>query len=143
WRWWTSWPGPTTTPSTPPEQICFGGWAATARPRPPTSAQPPWRRPTPSETSSGSVAEPRAEPTGDVEQVAGPGFHLVARACDGAELVHCAPPDFLAWTLRGQATWLVRDVDLYLTAAAGSRLAAAADGLGVLPGLAEGGPPRG
>jgi hypothetical protein len=30
------------------------------------------------------VAEPRAEPTGDVEQVARAGFHLVAEALDGA-----------------------------------------------------------
>src|SRR6266536_692761 len=41
----------------PRAPICFGGWAGTARPRPPTSAQPPWHRRTPSGTSSGSVAE--------------------------------------------------------------------------------------
>src|SRR5436309_15398614 len=41
--------------------IFFGGWAGTARPRPPTSVLPPWRRPTPSGTSSGSVAELRGD----------------------------------------------------------------------------------
>ena len=65
WRWWTSWTWTTTTRSTPREPICFGGSAATARPRPPTSARPPWRRPTPSGTSSGSVAEPPAEEPAD------------------------------------------------------------------------------
>ena len=48
-------------PSTPPEPICFAGWADTARPRPPTSAPPPWRRPMPSEPFSGPVAEPHAD----------------------------------------------------------------------------------
>jgi RNA polymerase sigma-70 factor, ECF subfamily len=38
-------------PSTPPEPICFGGWADTARPPPPTGARRPWRRPTPNESS--------------------------------------------------------------------------------------------
>src|SRR6266542_3499670 len=84
WLWWTSWTWTTTTRSTPREPICFGGWAGTARPRPPTSVRPPWRRQTPSWTSSGSVAEVRAERTGDYEQVAGAGFHLVAEALDGA-----------------------------------------------------------
>jgi hypothetical protein len=41
----------TTTPSTPPEPICFAGSADTARPPPPTSAPRPWRRPTPNESS--------------------------------------------------------------------------------------------
>jgi RNA polymerase sigma-70 factor (ECF subfamily) len=36
-------------------------WAETARPRPPTGVQPPWHRRTPNGTSSGSVAEVRAE----------------------------------------------------------------------------------
>jgi RNA polymerase sigma-70 factor (ECF subfamily) len=49
--------------STPREPICFGGWGDTARPRPPTSAPPPWRRRRPSETSSGSVGEVRGERT--------------------------------------------------------------------------------
>src|SRR5688572_30802853 len=50
----------------PPGPICFGGWAGTARPRPPTSVLPPWRRPRPSGTSSGSVAEPHAKRPSDV-----------------------------------------------------------------------------
>lgn len=58
------------TRSTPPGPTCLGGWAGTARPRSPTSARPPWRRRTPSGTSSGWVAEPRAQRTGDVEDVA-------------------------------------------------------------------------
>src|SRR5439155_16929257 len=36
--------------------ICFGGWAGTARPRPPTNVRPPSPRRTPSGTSSDSVA---------------------------------------------------------------------------------------
>jgi RNA polymerase sigma-70 factor, ECF subfamily len=67
WPWWTSWPWTTTTPSTPPAPICSGGWADTARPRPPTSAPLPWRRPAPSKRSSGSVAEPHAERPGDLK----------------------------------------------------------------------------
>jgi hypothetical protein len=43
---------------TPPGPICFSGSAGT---RPPTNVQPPWRRQTPSGTSSGSAAELRAE----------------------------------------------------------------------------------
>jgi hypothetical protein len=43
--------------STPREPICSGGWAATARPRAPTSVQPPSPQPTPNETSSGSAGE--------------------------------------------------------------------------------------
>jgi uncharacterized protein DUF6596/sigma-70-like protein len=58
---WTNWTWTTTTRSTPHAPICFGSWAGTARPRPPTSVQPPWRRRAPSGTSSGSVAELRAE----------------------------------------------------------------------------------
>jgi hypothetical protein len=42
--------------------------AGTARPPPPMSAQPPWRRPTPNATSSGSVAEPRAERTDEAHR---------------------------------------------------------------------------
>jgi hypothetical protein len=38
--------------STPREPICFGRWAGTARLRPPTSGEPPWRRRTPNGTSS-------------------------------------------------------------------------------------------
>jgi hypothetical protein len=71
-RWWTSWTWTTTTPSTPREPICFGGWAGTTRLRPPMSVRPPWRRWTPSGTSSGSVAEVRAERAGDVERETGP-----------------------------------------------------------------------
>ena len=56
WRWWTSWTWTTTTRSVPHEPTCFAGWAATTRLRPPTSARPPWRRPTPSADSSASVA---------------------------------------------------------------------------------------
>ena len=56
WRSWT-----TTTCSTPPEPICLGGWAGTARPRPPTSVRRPWRRPMPSGSSSEWGAGPRAE----------------------------------------------------------------------------------
>jgi hypothetical protein len=58
--WSTNWTWTTTNPSTPPEPICSGGSAEPARPRPPTSAQPRWRQPTPSGTSSDSVAERRA-----------------------------------------------------------------------------------
>jgi hypothetical protein len=58
-----------TTRSTPPGPTCLGGWAGTTRPRPPTSGRPPWRRQTPSGTSSGWVAELRAQRTGDVEEV--------------------------------------------------------------------------
>jgi hypothetical protein len=61
WRWWTSWTWTPTTRSTPREPICFAGWVGTARPRPPTSVRPPWHRPTPSGTSSASVAEGHAE----------------------------------------------------------------------------------
>ena len=65
-RWtWT-----TTTHTTPPEPICSGGWADTARPRPPVSARPPWRRQQPNRTSSGAVVELRAHQTGDIERVA-------------------------------------------------------------------------
>jgi RNA polymerase sigma-70 factor, ECF subfamily len=53
WRWWTSWTWITTTRSTPHGRTCFGGWAGTARPRPPTSVGPPWRRRKPSGSSSG------------------------------------------------------------------------------------------
>src|SRR5207245_4148101 len=59
--WWMSWTSTPPTRSTPPEPIYFVGWAETARPRPPTSAQPPWLRRTPSGRSSGSGAEVRAE----------------------------------------------------------------------------------
>src|SRR5438128_2481265 len=59
--WSTNWTWTTTNPSTPPAPICSGGSAETARPQRPTSAQPRWRQPTPSGTSSGSVAERRAE----------------------------------------------------------------------------------
>src|SRR5437773_9623541 len=61
WLWWTRWTWTTITRSTPLEPICFGGWAGKTRPRPPTSVRPPWRRRTPSGTSSGSVAELRAD----------------------------------------------------------------------------------
>src|SRR5215211_4933759 len=54
----------------PPGLICSAGWAGTARPRPPTSAPPPWRQPTPSRTSSGAAAERHAKRTGDVEHIA-------------------------------------------------------------------------
>jgi hypothetical protein len=84
WPWWTSWTWTTTSRSTPREPICFIGWAGTARPPPPTSVRPTWPRRTPSGTSSGSVAELRAERTGDFEQVAGARLHLVAEALDGA-----------------------------------------------------------
>jgi RNA polymerase sigma-70 factor (ECF subfamily) len=48
WRWWRGWRiWTTTTRSTPPEPICLGGWAGTARPPPPTSVPRPWRRPRP------------------------------------------------------------------------------------------------
>jgi RNA polymerase sigma-70 factor, ECF subfamily len=57
----SSWTWTTTTRSTPQEPICFGGSAETARPRPPTNRQPPWHRQTPNGTSSGMVAEVRAE----------------------------------------------------------------------------------
>ena len=56
-----SWTWTTTTRSTPREPFCFGDWAGTARPRPPMSVQPPGHRRTPSETSSGSVAELHAK----------------------------------------------------------------------------------
>src|SRR5919112_1172988 len=55
-----------TTPSTPPEPTCSGGWVDTARRPPPTSARPPWRQPRPSGSSSGWVDGPRAERTGGV-----------------------------------------------------------------------------
>jgi hypothetical protein len=71
WRWWRSWTWAPTTPTTPPAPTCSGGWADTARPRPPTSAPPPWRPRTPSGTSSGAVAEPHAKRRADVEHVAG------------------------------------------------------------------------
>ena len=71
WPWWTSWTWITTTRSTRREPTCFGDWAGTARPRPPTSERPTWRRRRPSGTSSGSEAEPRAEGAGDVEKVTG------------------------------------------------------------------------
>ncbi len=57
----TNWTWTTTSPSTQPEPICFGGSTEVARPRSPTSEQPPWRQPTPSGTSSGAVAGRRAE----------------------------------------------------------------------------------
>src|SRR5215208_5620150 len=67
WRWWMGWRiWTTTTRSTPPEPICLGGWAGTARPRPPTSVRRPWRRPRPSGSSSEWGAGPRAECSGDV-----------------------------------------------------------------------------
>jgi RNA polymerase sigma-70 factor (ECF subfamily) len=71
WRWWRSWTWIATTHSTPPAPTCSGGWAATARPRPPTGVRPPWRRPTPSGSSSGAVAEPHAHQTGDGRQAPG------------------------------------------------------------------------
>src|SRR5439155_26865147 len=74
--WSTNWTWTTTNPSTPPEPICSSGWAEPARPRPLTSAPPPWRRPTPSGTSSGLVAERRAERTADFEQVTDGGLYL-------------------------------------------------------------------
>jgi RNA polymerase sigma-70 factor, ECF subfamily len=45
WRSWTSWRWTATTPSTPPELTCCTASAATPRPRPPTSGQPPWHPP--------------------------------------------------------------------------------------------------
>ncbi len=95
WLWWTSWTWITITRSTPREPICFGGWAGTARPRSPTSGQPRSRRRAPSGTSSGSVAELRAERTGDFKQVAGCFGHqhrLPLRLTLGfqAPFTHCA-----------------------------------------------------
>jgi len=91
--WSTNWTWTTTNPSTPPEPICCSGSAKPARPRPLTSAQPLWRQPTPSGTSSGSVAERRAERTADFEQVADAGLYLVAETLDRAAL-KCPPISF-------------------------------------------------
>jgi hypothetical protein len=90
-RRWTSWIWTTTTHTMPSEPICSGGWAGTARPPSPTSARPPWRRQTPSETSLGAVAEPRGQQIGDPEQ--GPARWESSTACGSIEFAFYSRPN--------------------------------------------------
>jgi hypothetical protein len=90
----TDWTSTTTTRSTPREPICFGGCTETARPQPPTSARPPWRQPTPSGSSSGTVAELRGEPltSSSGSTVSLPRQRFIVANRDGSHARYTVPP---------------------------------------------------